>query len=214
MEEKKGIIFDLDGTLWDSSEEVVIAWNRVLERHPELHRRITAEDMQGYMGKSMDDIMLLMLPDQPLEVRKKILTELCEEEDRYLLEHGAKLYPGLWQVLTELKKDYHLYIVSNCQDGYVQCFLKVNRFEQLFDDIEMWGRTFLEKGDNISLIVKRNHLTKAVYVGDTLGDYNATKKAGLPFIHASYGFGKVPEPDAVLTEFAELPKVVSKFFCD
>ena len=49
------------------------------------------------------------------------------------------------------------------------------------------------KSDNIKLIKNRNNLKNPVYVGDTQGDANATKDAGLEFVFASYGFGNVDE---------------------
>lgn len=208
--EKKGIIFDVDGTLWDSSKEVVIAWNQALARHPELKRQITIEDMQGYMGKPMDDIMRLMLPNVEHATRMRLLDELVEAEHDYLAEVGGTLYPELAKVLQELHENYHLYIVSNCQDGYIQCFLKVNKMEELFEDFECWGRTMRPKGDNIAMIAERNGLDKAVYVGDTLGDYLATKAAGLPFIHAAYGFGEAPEAEEAVQSLGELAAAVKR----
>ena len=65
-----------------------------------------------------------------------------------------------------------------------------------------------EKADNIKEIVRRNNLKDAVYIGDTMGDYNATKETGLPFIHAAYGFGEVPEADFVVNEPLDLLKIL------
>ena len=56
----------------------------------------------------------------------------------------------------------------------------------------------MAKAENISLISEKYHLQSPVYVGDTMGDYQACRKAGVPFIFASYGFGDVPTPDAVI----------------
>jgi phosphoglycolate phosphatase len=39
----EAVVFDLDGTLWDSSEQVIRAWNSVLEEHEELTQRLTPE---------------------------------------------------------------------------------------------------------------------------------------------------------------------------
>ena len=63
--------------------------------------------------------------------------------------------------------------------------------------------------DNIKTIVDTYHLKSAVYVGDTAGDFQATKEAGLPFIFASYGFGQVTQPDAVISSLHELPEVTA-----
>lgn len=50
----KGIIFDLDGTLWDASAQVLPAWNSVLKRHSEFDKQITIDDMRGFMGKTIN----------------------------------------------------------------------------------------------------------------------------------------------------------------
>ena len=53
---KKGMLFDMDGTLWDSARAVVDSWNVVIDTLPDFHKRITVEDMESLMGKTMDDI--------------------------------------------------------------------------------------------------------------------------------------------------------------
>ena len=50
---KKGILFDLDGTLWDSSREVAISWQEALEKREDVDKEITTEMIQSVMGKSM-----------------------------------------------------------------------------------------------------------------------------------------------------------------
>ena len=104
-----------------------------------------------------------------------------------------------------------MYIVSNCQDGYVPAFLHAHKLEEYFVDIEMSGRTGLDKGNNIALLMKRNRIKTAVYVGDTDGDEKAARFAGIPFIYAGYGFGKAVSPDAVIMDIRELPECMKKF---
>ena len=43
-----------------------------------------------------------------------------------------------------------------------------------------------------------------VYVGDTMGDFLSCRKAGVPFVFASYGFGDVPEPDEIIRKPMDL----------
>ena len=209
---KQGIIFDLDGTLWDASQSNAPAWNVELERHSEITKRITVEDIQGYMGKTIDEIAKIALPDMETGKSVPILKKCCKEEIVALRQHGGILFPKLEETLEVLHKKYHLFIVSNCQDGYVQAFLDYHKLNQYFDDIEMAGRTGKNKAENIKLIVERNRLDKAVYVGDTEGDYNSTKEAGLPFIFAAYGFGNVENTEYIIENITELVDVVRNIF--
>ena len=80
----------------------------------------------------------------------------------------------------------------------------------LFCDYEEWERTGLTKGENIRLVMERNGYRKAVYVGDTRKDQEAAQAAGIPFIHASYGFGKTEEPDGVIASLTDLPALIRR----
>ena len=86
---------------------------------------------------------------------------------------------------------------------------KAFRTERFFDDYENAARTGLSKGENIRLVMARNGIKRAVYVGDTNGDREAARFAGIPFLHAAYGYGSVPEADAVLRSFSDLPEAVA-----
>jgi phosphoglycolate phosphatase len=124
--------------------------------------------------------------------------------------HGGKLYPRLEETLLELKKDYKLFVVSNCQQGYIESFIHAHKLSAYFDDIECWGNNRLSKGENNKLIMKRNNVTSAVYVGDTAGDEQSARDAGIPFIFARYGFGQAEKPDYELEEFSKLPELMGK----
>ena len=207
---KAGIIFDLDGTLWDSSRAVADSWNECLDQIPGNKYHMTYDFMMSLMGKTMVEIAKLFFVDETDE-RGMELMDLCMDyENIYIANHGGILYPNLRETLEKLKENYFLAIVSNCQDGYIQAFMKYHELEDLFDDFESFGKTKLQKGDNIKLVVTRNNLEKAVYVGDVMGDYNSTMEAGLPFIHAAYGFGTVPEGTPRIMHFDELPERVKE----
>ena len=124
-------------------------------------------------------------------MKMKIMNERYKLEYEYLSEHGATLYNKLEDTLERLSKKYKLFIVSNCQDGYIESFFKSHKLEKYFIDYECPGRTGLAKAENIKLIVERNNLKNPVYVGDTQGDAKAAKDANIPFIYANYGFGDV-----------------------
>ena len=202
---KKAIIFDLDGTLWDSSESCAASWNIILEKHPDITRRITVDDMHSFMGKTLDKIAPMALPDVPEPRRMEIMRECVRYEQDYIAQHGGVLYPGLRETLEILRLEYLLIIVSNCQDGYIQCFLEYSGLGELFADFESAGGTGLSKGENIRLVIRRNSVDCAVYVGDTQGDLDSADFAGVPFIRAAYGFGTTNRPVPEINSVAELP---------
>lgn len=205
---KKGIIFDMDGTLWDSAAQVAKAWN-IAAAGIGYEYNITTEDIMAVMGKPMDELADIIFKQNDIDVRNKLLQVCGDYENEYLRVNGGTLYPMLRTTMEKLKEmDYHLYIVSNCHAGYIEAFLDHYNFYDLFEDIECFGNNNFQKNDNITLIVNRNNLDKAVYVGDIQGDYNATTKAGLPFIHAAYGFGTIDTEVPAIKELAELPNMI------
>ena len=201
---KKGILFDLDGTLWDSAEGVAASWNLALERmnRPE---RMTEEYVHSVMGKTMDVIAQMTFPNEQPEEAERIMDVCLNTENEYLREHGGRLYDGLEDTLKALKgKGFFLAIVSNCQEGYIEAFLEYHGLGKYFDDTENFGHTRRGKGENIRLVAERNHLDAAVYVGDTMGDWEAAMEAGVSFLHASYGFGTVPEGTRAIRDIRDL----------
>ncbi|MCM1495189.1 MAG: HAD family hydrolase [Bacteroides sp.] len=213
---RQGILFDLDGTLWDSSRQVVESWNEVLAQQPDVKRQITIEDMQGFMGLPMDEIGRRCFQGQGLtEVRIREIMKACEEhENDYIRQHGGILFPDLTEVLQDLSGDYFLAVVSNCQVGYIEAFLEYHQLSEYFADFESFGNTGLQKGDNIRLVCDRNQLTQAVYLGDIQKDYEAAVQAGIPFILAGYGFGEVDADVPVIESLRELRSTVERVFSD
>ena len=193
FENVDSIIFDLDGTLWDSRKEVAESWSEILAKYNYNRKSISFQEVNDLMGKTIDEIEDLLFPEIPKEKRTAIMYQSGENEINYLAKHGAKLFDNLEDTLDKLSKKYKLFIVSNCQPGYIEVFLDYYDFNKYFVDHECPKNAETVKSDNIKLIVERNNLKHPVYVGDTQGDANATKDAGLEFVFASYGFGNVEE---------------------
>lgn len=206
--DKSGIIFDMDGTLWDSAKAVAESWTEVVAREYTPERVITEDEIKRVMGLTMDKLAAQIFPELREERRLQLLDVCGREENEYLRTHGAIVYPKVEETFQRLKEKYHLYIVSNCQSGYIEAFLEYYGYGKYIEDIECYGNNGLVKGENIRKVVERNHLTKAVYVGDIQGDYDASMQAGVDFIHAGYGFGAVDADVPRITAFEELPKVV------
>lgn len=205
------LLFDLDGTLWDSAPAVAEAWNEIFQKEDPSLPLLTVDDLHSVMGMTMKEIGDSLYPEYQSPSRAAIFDRCCTYEVEYLYSHCGTLYPDFRPTLETLKdRGYDLAVVSNCQLGYVKAFLSSSGAADLFIDYEEWERTGLPKGENIKLVMARNGYTKGIYIGDTKKDREAALLAGIPFIHAAYGFGEVPEADAVIHSLSELPEAVEK----
>ncbi|MDG5472335.1 HAD family hydrolase [Jeotgalibacillus sp. ET6] len=204
------IIFDLDGTLWDPRETVLTSWNQALKEQG-YNKVLTKEDLTKTMGLQMHEIAKILFSELNEQEQIKLMDDCIAIENPYVAEHGGELYPELESTLKELHTSYRLFIVSNCQDGYIEAFYHYHKLNHFFTDFENPGRTGLSKGENISLIMQRNGLENPVYVGDTQGDRNAARAAGIPFIYAAYGFGEVEDFEGKINGLAELPELLQTF---
>lgn len=199
---KTGIIFDMDGTLWDSAYEVAKAWSTVTV--PKLGKPVTREDMYRTMGMPMDRLVKAIFPEYELDVLLPVMEESVKVENEYLMQHGAKLYPHVADTVKTLSKQYSLSIVSNCQQGYIEAFLTYYHLEAYFEDYACFGDNGRPKSDNIALVMERNSIDTGIYVGDIQADYEAAVAAGAQFIHAAYGFGTIRESVPAVHTFREL----------
>ena len=209
---KKGIIFDMDGTLWDSAAGVAESWNEAMRRIGYDRTPLTGKGIQSVMGKTMGEIADILFPDPDKELQEKVSNLCYQLENDYLRKHGGVLYSNIRETMERLKATYHLYIVSNCQSGYIEAFLDYYHFHDLIEDFACYGDNDKPKGVNIALLYERNGLDDAVYVGDIQGDYDESRKAGVKFIHAAYGFGTIREKVPEIHKFEDLVEAADKVF--
>lgn len=205
----KAVIFDLDGTLWDTSDIVVDIWNEVLSKKcPSL--KMSKEIMSSLMGKNkaqfVDDFFVGIEKDEA----ESLIMEIFAHEQEYLRVHGACMYDGVIDALKILKKKYKFAIVSNCQSGYLDAFLTHYNLKDVLTDYICAGSSELTKGENIRLVIERNGFDRAIFVGDTKSDMEAAEVAEVPFVYASYGFGEVDRCDAVIERFADIIEVADR----
>lgn len=206
------IIFDVDGTLWNSTEIVAIGFNRALETYTDLPIRVDSARLMTLFGKPMDQIFAELLPELSRE-QQHFISEKCivmEEEELEKADPVPLLYPGIEEMFQKLSEKFPLFIVSNCQKGYIEQFLRKNHFESYITDHLCFGQTGTSKGQTLLRLIGGNHLKHPVYVGDTQGDANACKEAGIPFILAEYGFGEAAAPDARIKKPLDLVEMFAR----
>lgn len=197
-------MFDLDGTLWDTCSACAVGWNNVLRRHAIAFREITAQDVRSVAGKS-HDVCIRTVFQGVAEADLRVLIDETQAEDiEMIVELGGALYPGVARDLPRLAARYPLFIVSNCQRGYIDMFLDTTGLRGCFRDHECWGNTGLPKPANLRSVIERNRLAAPIFVGDAEGDEQAAQACQVPFIHAAYGFGRSSAPHRTIHSFGEL----------
>jgi phosphoglycolate phosphatase len=199
------IIFDLDGTLWDSTGNVAIAWQDAMAKVDYVDEVMTREKVRSITGMAYNAIFDTLFSHLDKEKRVELMGLCARSELDILHAKGGELYPQLNETLDYLAARYKLFIVSNCQSGYIEVFLKSSNVGHYFSGHQCYGTKGNPKAENIIDIVNDHQLKAPVYVGDTKGDHNAAEKAGVPFIFANYGFGNVDGGQiATIGTFGEL----------
>lgn len=199
-----GIIFDIDGTLWNSADPVAASWNQAIRENSSLDLTVNAEILSRLFGKTMTEIGDELFPCLSPEERNRLLKICMEQENDYLEHHPGIFYDGVIETIRKLSEKYPLFIVSNCQCGYIEATIKSGGIESCIKDHLCFGETQVSKGQTLLMLMGRNKLREPVYVGDTQGDADACQEAGIPFIFARYGFGDVPDARMSIHSFPEL----------
>ena len=198
------VVFDLDGTLWDTSASCAVAWNRVLARHRIPFRTITEHDVRAVTGRPHEECIRQVFAGLTEAHITILAVETQTEDNAAIAELGGELFDDVASGIATLSARYPLYIVSNCQSGYIETFFRWSRLGGCFRDFECWGNTGLSKTENLRVLIDRNRLRRPILVGDTPGDQAAARDCNIPFVHAAYGFGQCPTSDHTFPTFATL----------
>lgn len=205
-----GLIFDLDGTLWDACPIVAEVWGRHLTRVGLADRfKVDADALRRICGKTPEQFYGELFPGLSREEALRIIAEAQEAEAESLIRTTGELYPGVAHSIPRLANRTFIGLVSNCEVGYLDAFLNFSLIGRYFADAECHGRAGLSKAENIRLVIERNRLRRPVYVGDTEGDRLAAETAGAAFIFARYGFGSITVDAPAIDSIEELEGLLS-----
>lgn len=199
------ILFDLDGTLWNASYSTYVGANEIAQKY---HiKEISMETVNRCMGLGFEDCARNYMPYLDIEEAKKILLEMFSNTVDVIARNGPNLYLEVVETIKRLNKDYKIGLVSNCAKFYMDTFVHLSGLEPWIDYQVPAVHLGVSKGQAIADLVKENNLN-AIYVGDTALDLKSCQEAGIPFIHAEYGFGKELNEKYHISEMKELPKLV------
>lgn len=203
-----GLIFDMDGTLWDAVDSYAEVWNRTLADCGVHRQPIRRDELIAMMGMHLEDIMAALLPGSDAD--SAFLDRVYYNEHLLMPVLGGRLYDGVRETLEKLHRRLPLFMVSNCGDSGLENFLNYTGLKPLFKAWLTHGGTGLPKADNIRALIDKYDLKHPVYVGDTVTDARAAHAVGAAMIWCTYGFGSLSPHDyeRAIDRFSQLPDLV------
>ena len=169
--------------------------------------------IRSVFGLNKFEVAKLYFPYLELEESLELMNEISAVTIRNIREHGGNIYTNLENVLKKLIEKYQLFIVSNTgHKEYIEAFFITSGLSKYFTDYIAASQLNISKADGIKKVILDYDIEKAVYVGDTKKDMEASNKANIPFIQARYGFGDNLETKYYINSVEELPKIIEKFF--
>ena len=180
-----GIIFDLDGTLLDTLEDLHAAVNHTMAQFGCPSR--TIEEVRRFVGNGVDQLVRLSLPgkdsDPPVE-------EVIAAYRTYYNAHCQEKtgpYAGILEALTALAGEYPLAVVSNKPDSAVKPLCR-DYFGDLFALGERRETPRKPAPDMVWQAMAAIGVEKCIYVGDSEVDILTAHNAGVPCLSVTWGF--------------------------
>lgn len=191
----KAIIFDLDGTLLNSLEDLADSVNYVLEKHGFAKR--TIDEVRRFVGNGIYKLVERALPDTADEDTVQICFEEFSAYYKSNMMNKTKMYDGIDELLTELKKaNIKLAVVTNKADFAAQDLCKClfgNRIDVVVGSNGI--RRNKPAPDNILLALEKLNVSKedTVYIGDSEVDAQTAINSNLDFIAVLWGFRDISD---------------------
>ena len=215
---KKVIIFDLDGTLIDSSPDLALAINYMLKS---LEREtFTTDTIHYWVGNGAEMLVKRALSGQR-EIDETLDSDLVSQALTIFLDFYSKnlavqtvTYPHVPKTLEQLKKHgYHLVIVTNKPVDFVKPILKALALEELFE-LYLGGDSLQERKPHpmpLLHVCETFNVTveECVMVGDSKNDILSARACNMQSIGVSYGYNygesiEIYNPDVVCDDFAAI----------
>ncbi|MCX2723234.1 phosphoglycolate phosphatase [Roseibium salinum] len=213
------LVFDLDGTLVSSMEDLVATLNAVMTAAG--HAEIPKEDVANMVGMGAR-----VLLQRGLDFNKVSWTEHdIEPLYRDFLEHYSaniavhtRPFEGVVAALEAFRNDgWKLAVCTNKAEKLTLTLLDALDLARHFDAV-VGGDTFPSskpQAEPLLGAIRRagGEVEGSIMVGDSETDIKAARNAGIPVIAVDFGYTPVPvhelDPDVVISHFDELPAAVA-----
>ncbi|GKV67146.1 MULTISPECIES: HAD hydrolase-like protein [unclassified Sporosarcina] len=214
----RSIIFDMDGTLFQTDTILQLALNDTFDHLQSINKWNDAAPIDKFreiMGAPLPKVWETLLPHHTNEDRKYTDAYFLERLLENIRMGNGALYPNVQEVFGYLKEqDCSIYIASNGLIDYLAAIVS-------YYDLDQWvTETFsiqqiasLNKSDLVMSIMEKYCITDGAVVGDRLSDIHAAKENGLLAIGCNFDFAREDElaqADIVIDDLLELREIISK----
>ena len=196
------VIFDIDGTLWNACRASAAGWNAGLAKLG-IDGKVGPEQIRSVAGKPYEECVDILLPGLKVKY-PALLPTLNDCETEAVQSSGGEFFDGVIDGIQALAGESKVFLVSNCQEWYLNLFLGFSGLKPALAGFDCHGLSSLPKNEMLSRIKSHHSLHHPVYVGDTAGDEAAAKSAGIEFVHVAWGFGDSEGAAKTVGSFTEL----------
>ncbi|NLP49268.1 HAD hydrolase-like protein [Bacillus sp. RO1] len=214
----QAIIFDMDGTLFQTDRILELALNDTFKLLTEMsiwekEKPTPIDTYRRIMGVPLPVVWENLLPSHSHEVREAANEIFHEKLIDNIKEDKGALYPKVQEVLKYLKEqNINLYIASNGQTPYLEAIVEQYNLMQWITEVFSIDQIeSLDKTKLVGEIVRKYSIHHGAVVGDRLSDINAAKGNGLTAIGCRFDFAQEAElaqADLVISSFEELKNVL------
>ncbi|MET4561387.1 phosphoglycolate phosphatase [Lysinibacillus parviboronicapiens] len=213
---KKAIIFDMDGTLFQTNlilEPALTATFDVLRAKSLWQGDTPIETYREIMGVPLPVVWETLCPEHSLEVREEsnalFHTKLIEQ-----IRHGkGALYPNAEQILAILVEDYNLYIASNGQIEYLQAIVETYQLDRFIKGTySIQSISSGHKSHLVRKVIEENNIQHGAVVGDRASDIQAAQDNYLLAVGVRFDFAQeceLQKANVVIDDLKELPTVLN-----
>lgn len=182
---KIGVLFDLDGTLLDTLEDLKDAVNYMLRSFGLPERSM--EEIRAFVGNGVRNLMIRSLPGTPQDPPVEEALQVYKEYYQSHSQVKTKPYAGVEEAVKAVQKKYAVAIVSNKQDEAVKPLCA-----QFFPGIYALGETKdcprKPHPEIVHRVMKDLGVDGCVYVGDSEVDVQTACNANVPCLSVLWGF--------------------------